>query len=319
MTMTDVHTKTWLNRTHAGDCCPLLRQMRFDGVRVQMCITSPPYFRLRSYLPEDHPDKPLEIGWQGTPQEYIHRLVEVFRMVREILTHDGTLWVVIGDTYAAHRSWQAPSTRGGVKHSAAQGAVGAMRPGDGLKSKDMIGIPWMLAFALRDDGWYLRQDIIWAKRNPMPESIKDRCTRSHEYLFLLSKRARYYFDHEAIREPVSVPRGPGNIFPVCEPPGERNSGRNANLRGSLHLIGPRALRHKRDVWMTTSKPFPGGHFAVFPESLVIPCILAGSRTGDTVLDPFMGSGTTAVAATRLQRQFIGCELNPSYLDLQHLR
>jgi site-specific DNA-methyltransferase (cytosine-N4-specific) len=152
----------------------------------------------------------------------------------------------------------------------------------------------------------------------MPESVTDRCTRAHEHVFLLSKRPRYYFDHEAIREPSSDPRGPGNIRPVRQPPGERASGANANLRGGLHKIVARAMRNRRDVWSIASRPFKGGHFAVFPQQLVTPCILAGSRPGDTVLDPFMGSGTTAAVAQRLGRHFIGCELNGSFIGLQHL-
>lgn len=305
----------WLDRTHAGDCRRLLRRMADDGVRVQMCLTSPPYFGLHRYLPESHPDAHLEIGRQDTPQQYIDSLVDAFRAVRDILSDDGTLWIVIGDTYAANRSAQVPSTRGGPKHSAAHGAAGRSRLGSGVKLKDMLGLPWALAFALRADGWYLRQEVIWHKLNPMPESVRDRCTCAHEHVFLLSKRPRYhYFDHEAIREPSVDPRGPGNVRPVRQPPG----GANANLRGGLHKILARALRNRRDVWSIASQPFKGSHFAVFPEQLVIPYILAGSRPGDTVLDPFMGSGTTAAVALRLQRHFIGCELNESFLDLQHL-
>lgn len=308
----------WLDRTHAGDCRQLLKRMHGDGVRVQMCVTSPPYFGLRSYLQDDHPDKHLEIGREVTARAYIRNLVEIFRAVREVLADDGTLWIVIGDTYAATRTWQAPSTRGGPKHAAAQQGAGGMRTGDGLKPKDMMGIPWELAFALRRDGWYLRQDIVWAKPNPMPESVSDRCTRSHEYLFLLTKNRRYYFDQDAIREPSADSRGPGNTRPVSASPGECVSSSNANLHGSLHKTGARSTRNSRDVWTIASKPFRGGHFAVFPVTLVTPCVLAGSRIGDTVLDPFMGSGTTAVAALRLQRHFIGCELNRSFIDLQHL-
>jgi site-specific DNA-methyltransferase (cytosine-N4-specific) len=303
-------SRDWLDRAHVGDCRDLLRQMNRDGVRIQMCVTSPPYFRLRNYLPNEHPDKGLEIGREDSPEAYLAHLVDVFSAVREILAEDGTLWIVIGDTYAARRGWQTPSTRGGPKHSPAQGASGEMRLADGLKAKDLIGIPWRLAFALREDGWFLRQDIIWAKANPMPESVSDRCTRSHEYVFLFSRNARYHFDQEALREPSACPRGSGNNRPARIPPGE-DGGR---LRANLHQIGPRATRHKRDVWMIASRPFTGNHFAVFPEELVTPCIRAGSRIGDTVLDPFMGSGTTGQVAARLGRHFIGCELNPAFLS-----
>ncbi|MCW5706913.1 site-specific DNA-methyltransferase [Shinella sp.] len=317
--MTAAARTVWLDQTHVGDCRDLLRQMADDGVQVQMCVTSPPYFRLRSYLLPDHPDKALEIGTEATPAEFVASLVDVFRQLRCILADDGTLWIVIGDTYAARRTWQAPSTRGGPKHAAAQAAVGGMQLGDGLKPKDLIGLPWMLAFALRGDGWYLRQSIIWAKPNPMPESVRDRCTRSHEYLFLFAKSSHYFFDHEAIREPSLDPRGPGNLCPVRQPPGENASGPNGNLRGRLHQIGARETRNRRDVWTISNRPFHGAHFAVFPDELVTPCILAGSRAGDAVLDPFMGAGTTAAAAERLGRRFIGCELNGSFLDLHRQR
>lgn len=315
--MTHADAQRWLNQTHVGDCRQLLRQMSVDGVRVQMCVTSPPYFRLRSYLPDDHPDKRLEIGRETTPEQYIKHLVEVFRGVRNVLSDDGTLWVVMGDTYAARRTRQASNTRGGPKHAPAQAASGPMRPPPGCKPKDLIGIPWMLAFALRDDGWYLRADIIWAKRNVMPESVTDRCTRAHEYLFLFAVRSRYYFDHVSIREPAVALRGPGNKRPVRIPPGER-TGTNANLRGNLHRIGPHTMRNRRDVWTIASRPSKGNHFAVFPDALIAPCILAGSRAGDVVLDPFMGSGTVAEAAVRLDRRFIGCELNRAYVDPQPL-
>ncbi|VFR30415.1 DNA modification methyltransferase [plant metagenome] len=293
----------------------LLRRMRADGVRVQSCVTSPPYFGLRIYLPPGHPRKHLEIGAQGTPEQYIRRLVQVFRAVRDLLADDGTLWIVIGDSYAARRSDQAASTRGNTKHGSVRAAVGAIRPHPDVKAKDLLGIPWTLAFALRRDGWYLRQSIIWHKPNVMPESVTDRCTRSHEHVFLLSKQARYYFDHEAIREPSVAPRGPGNLNPVRRPPYERSSG---SIRAGLHKIGARPLRNKRDVWTVATKAFKGGHFAVFPDRLIVPCVLAGTRIGDTVLDPFMGSGTTAAVALRLQRHFVGCELNRSFIDQQRL-
>ncbi len=308
----------WLDQTHAGDCLTLLARMRADGVRVQTCVTSPPYFGLRSYLPPQHHDKRLEIGAEGSPQQYIRRLVQVFRAVRQLLADDGTLWIVIGDSYNAGRNG---GHAGGGRQGSPAKYAGIHRSGanaPGLKPKDMIGIPWMLAFALRRDGWYLRQDLIWHKPNVMPESVTDRCTCSHEHIFLLSKHARYFFDHAAIREPSADPRGPGNLRPVRQPPGERASSANANLRGSLHKIGARAMRNKRDVWTVATRAFKGGHFAVFPERLIVPCILAGSRAGDTVLDPFIGSGTTGAVALRLQRHFIGCELVRSFIDPQRL-
>lgn len=310
--------RRWLGQTHGGDCLDLLERMRPDGVQVQTCVTSPPYFGLRSYLPPGHPDKHSEIGSCRTPEQYIERLVRVFRAVRDLLADDGTLWIVIGDSYAARRTYQAASTKGGAKHGAAQAAVGSVWTAGDVKAKDMLGIPWMLAFALRSDGWYLRQNLIWHKPNAMPESVADRCTRSHEHIFLLSKSPRYYFDQAAIREPSVDPRQPGTLRPVRKPPGERITGANANLRGSLHKIGARVMRNKRDVWTMGTRPFKGSHFAVFPDRLIVPCILAGSRSGDTVLDPFMGNGTTGAVALRLQRHFIGCELVRSFIDQQCL-
>jgi len=319
--MTCAFTTGWLDRTHVGDCRHLLRQMAFDGVVVNMCVTSPPYFRLRSYLPADHPDKIHEIGTETTPDAFIANLVSVFGTVRRLLAEDGTLWIVIGDSYAA--TGKSGGGRQGERWSAHGVQITGPRggrwspPPPGLKVKDLVGIPWMLAFALRRDGWYLRQDIIWAKPNPMPESVRDRCTRSHEYLFLLSKSRRYRFDPDVISEPSVDPRGPGNIRPVRQPPGERFSGPNGNLRGRLHQIRARTTRRKRDVWTIATRPSKGAHFAVFPDELVTTCILAGSRIGDVVLDPFMGAGTTALAAKRLGRRFIGCEMNPAFLDLHH--
>jgi site-specific DNA-methyltransferase (cytosine-N4-specific) len=321
--MTPAKASGWLDRTHIGDCRDLLRQITLDGVVANLCVTSPPYFRLRSYLPPDHPDKRLEIGTEATPAAFIASLVDVFRCVHRLLSSDGTLWIVMGDSYAA--TGKSGGGRQGERWNAYGAQVTGPRGGRwsppplGLKVKYLIGIPWMLAFALRRDGWYLRQDIIWAKPNPMPESVRDRCTRSHEYLFLLSKSRRYRFDPDAISEPSIDPRGPGNVRPVRQPPGERSSGPNGNLRGRLHQIGVRTTRRKRDVWTITTRPSSGDHFAVYPDELAATCILAGTRTGDVVLDPFMGAGTTALAAERLGRRFIGCELNPDFLDLHHQR
>lgn len=256
--MTPAKASGWLDRTHIGDCRDLLRQMTLDGVVANLCVTSPPYFRLRSYLPPDHPDKRLEIGTEATPAAFIASLVDVFRYVHRLLSSDGTLWIVMGDSYAA--TGKSGGGRQGERWNAYGAQVTGPRGGRwsppplGLKVKDLIGIPWMLAFALRRDGWYLRQDIIWAKPNPMPESVRDRCTRSHEYLFLLSKSRRYHFDPDAISEPSVDPRGPGNIRPVRQPPGERSSGPNGNLRGRLHQIGARTTRRKRDVWTIATRP-----------------------------------------------------------------
>ena len=274
---------------------------------VQMCVTSPPYFGLRDYGVEG------QLGLEPTPAEYIANMVEVFRSVRNVLKDDGTLWLNIGDSYAANRSYQVPSTKGGAKHGDSQsvGGKGATVP-DGMKAKDLIGIPWMLAFALRADGWYLRQDIIWSKPNPMPESVRDRCTKAHEYIFLLSKSERYFYDHEAIQEPAD----PANFR---ESRGIRRTPDGQADQSGFRCGRKYPMRNKRDVWSIAVKPYKGAHFATFPPALVEPCILAGSRPGDTVLDPFMGSGTTAAVALQQGRQYLGCELNPEYGPLQDAR
>lgn len=304
-----------LDHTHAGDCHQLLRQMHHDGVQVQMRMPRPPYFGLRSDLPDDHPDKHLEIGRQISVQEYIRDLVAVFRLVGELLADDGTLWLSLGDSPNARPGQRKGSDKAGMKQRTVRRSVAApSRHVTGLNPKGLIGNPWAFAFALHGDSWYLRQDIIWAKANPMRESVADRCTRSHEYLILPAKKPRYDFDHEAIRESSTVPSGPGNIRPFSTQLGERMSSGNADLRGSLQQIGARDTRDKRTVWSSTNKPLRCTHFAMLPENLVTPCTLAGSGVSDTVFDPFMGSGTTAEAALCLLRQFIDCELNRSFID-----
>jgi DNA modification methylase len=300
-----------MNRIEIGDCRDTMRRWAQQGVKAQMCVTSPPYFGLRDYGHEG------QIGLEKTPDEYIAAMVEVFRCVRDVLADDGTLWLNIGDSYAstAPGTRNAPQTKGS-KTSPEQ--WGNFRPdlrAHGLKPKDLIGIPWMLAFALRADGWYLRQDIIWHKPNPMPESVRDRCTKAHEYIFLLSKSDRYYFDHESIKEQAKVSsegiRFGGSKY------GDSNDPKHATKSGNVSKEYERA--NKRSVWTVATQPYSGAHFATFPPALIEPCILAGSRLADIVLDPFMGSGTTAQVAQQLGRQYIGCELNPQYLSLQSER
>lgn len=277
---------------------------------VQTCVTSPPYFGLRDY---GHGG---QIGLEETPEEYVRKLVEVFREVKRVLKDDGTLWLNIGDSYAANRTYQVPSTKGGPKHSDSQaaGGKGSVVP-DGMKPKDLIGIPWMLAFALRADGWYLRQDIIWHKPNPMPESVKDRCTKAHEYVFLLSKSERYFFDAEAMKEPSAQPERAGKLersFSTGKP--------DAVLRQDVGRAVMRTeTRNRRSVWTVATRPYKGAHFATFPPALIEPCILAGSRPGDIVLDPFGGSGTTAQVAAQHGRNALLCELNGDYVGLIHER
>jgi DNA modification methylase len=306
-----------MNRIEIGDCRDTMRRWAQQGVKAQMCVTSPPYFGLRDY---GHPG---QIGLEPTPEAYIAEMVEVFRCVRNVLADDGTLWLNIGDSYAGGNmggSWREGSARadGDVRddgHSRrnrnGNGAV------SGCKPKDLIGIPWMLAFALRADGWYLRQDIIWHKPNPMPESVRDRCTKAHEYIFLMSKSERYFFDSEAMKEPVTA----STVSRLAQDvDGQRGSDRvPGKTNGPMKAVGNGETRNRRSVWTVATQPYSGAHFATFPPALIEPCILAGSRPADIVLDPFMGSGTTAQVAQQLGRQYIGCELNPQYLSLQSER
>lgn len=303
---------TMPNFIEFGDCREIMRDWKTEGLQAQMCVTSPPYFGLRDYGHE------RQIGLEQTPEEYIAAMVEVFRCVRDVLADDGTLWLNIGDSYAANRAYQVPSTKGGPKHSDSQsaGGKGSTVP-DGMKPKDLIGIPWLLAFALRADGWYLRQDIIWHKPNPMPESVRDRCTKAHEYIFLLSKSERYFFDSEAMKEPVSA----STVSRLAQDvENQRGSNRvPGKTNGPMKAVGNGETRNRRSVWTIATRPYKGAHFATFPPALIEPCILAGSRAGDIVLDPFMGSGTTAAVALQHGRRFLGCELNEDYAALQEER
>ena len=275
-----------------------------EGVKVQTCITSPPYFGLRDYGHEG------QIGLESEVGDYVRNLVDVFALVRDLLCEDGTLWLNLGDSYSG--SGKGPSKSLNGEHHHLEHKHSKIVP-DGLKPKDLIGVPWRVAFALQDFGWYLRQDIICHKPNPMPESVKDRCTKNHEYIFLLSKKPKYYFDNESIKEPVKEDWGTR----------DRSNGKYHNEGSGLSphsgLEKSYETANKRSVWTVTTKPFTGAHFAVFPEDLIEPCIMAGSRQGDIVLDPFMGSGTTAQVAQHLGRQYLGCELNPEYEKLQHQR
>ena len=287
-----------------GDCRDIMRRWASEGVKAQTCVTSPPYFGLRDY---GHPG---QIGLEDTPEEYIAAMVEVFRCVRDVLADDGTLWLNIGDSYAPNWSSRRAKGGGGFKdEDDAPRERWTRLPG--YKPKDLIGIPWMLAFALRSDGWYLRQDIIWHKPNPMPESVRDRCTKAHEYLFLLSKSERYFYDAEAILEDAKWERW-GDQTVIKEQQGTAKWIGNKS-KAELQAIGK---KNRRSVWTVATQPYDGAHFATYPPALIEPCILAGSRPGDTVLDPFMGSGTTAQVAQNLGRKAIGCELNPQYVTLQ---
>ncbi len=302
-----------MNRVFFGDCRHTMRDLIAQGIKAQMCVTSPPYYGLRDYGVDG------QIGMELSPDEYVTAQVEVFRLVRGMLHDNGVLWLNLGDSYAANRTYQVASTKGGPKHGVGQssGGKGSTVP-QGLKPKDLIGIPWRVAFALQADGWYLRQDIIWHKTNPMPESVRDRCTKSHEYMFLLSKSERYFFDSEAIKEPAVSEKPAGNKRHKYVDAYSAGVGEEHRTKaGLLSLSGVKfEKRNRRSVWTVTSKPYAGAHFATFPPALIEPCILAGSRAGDIVLDPFMGSGTTAQVALQHGRQYIGCELNQEYEALQ---
>ena len=289
-----------------GDCRETLKNVTNSS--VQMCVTSPPYYGLRDYGGEKN-----QIGQEQTPEQFIDELVKVFREVKRTLKDDGTLWLNIGDSYYNYRPSKGKSypkqTVSKTKQDLPDYSSKRNNKLSNLKEKDLIGIPWMLAFALRADGWYLRQDIIWHKPNPMPESVKDRCTKSHEYIFLLSKNKKYYYDNEAIKEPVKQDWGTRN----------RVNGKYHNSGSGLQphsgLTKSYTTKNKRSVWSVTNKPYKHAHFATFPPDLIIPPILAGSKKGDIVLDPFMGSGTTGMVAKEHGRYFIGCELHADYKEL----
>lgn len=298
-----------------GDCRETLKTL--PEKCVDTVVTSPPYYGLRDYNHEE------QIGQEQQPEDFVNELVAVFREVRRVLKDEGTVWLNLGDSYAGsgkNRNGDGSINEKGLdsKQGTSLGTVqGNLKPLKaheiGLKPKDLIGIPWMVAFALRADGWYLRQDIIWSKPNPMPESVRDRCTKSHEYIFLLSKSKKYYYDHEAIKVPVKQDWGTR----------DRTNGKYHNegtgLQPHSGLTKSYEKANKRSVWNVTAKPFKGAHFATYPPELIEPCILAGCPEGGTVLDPFGGSGTTAGVAYLHDRNSILCELNPEYAELVERR
>lgn len=345
-----------LSAHYTGDCRALLRQL--PPACVQTCICSPPYWGLRDY------DTPGQIGLETSPQEYVRELVKVFRAVRRKLKEDGTLWLNLGDSYAGSRS--VPQGESGemadrtvAVHRAMRSRTKGVDPKNrrkgagsndspnrlrhlGLKHKDLVGIPWMVAFALRDDGWYLRSDVIWSKPNPMPESVTDRPTKAHEYLFLFAKSEAYYYNADAIREPCSwggqhrnitdpmqsaVPGAPahsglrksGNKERKQRSENGENRDRNTNQTFGVPWDDKDGMRNKRSVWTVTPTPYPGEHFATYPPALIEPCVLACSRVGDLVLDPFFGSGTTGEVAEKHERRWIGFDINPKYERLAKQR
>ena len=270
---------------------------------VNTCITSPPYWGLRNYQEEE------QLGLEDTPEEFVESLVKVFREVKRVLRDDGTVWLNLGDTYCGtgHKgNYTDPKHKEGRNGQ----KIALNNKIDGLKSKDLVGIPWRVALALQQDGWYLRQDIIWHKPNPMPESVTDRCTKSHEYIFLLSKNAKYYFDNESIKE--------DSVTIIKKRTRKTGTGVDSNI-GNKGSAGNNGKRNKRSVWTVPTKPFKGAHFATFPPDLIEPCVLAGCPEGGTVLDPFGGAGTTGLVAQQHNRDSILIELNPDYIEIAEKR
>lgn len=318
-----------------GDCREILKTIETETINC--CITSPPYYGLRDY------GEDKQIGLENTPEKYIEQLADVFDEIKRVLKADGTLWLNIGDSYAGSGKGGAnyPDNAMYYKQGTNTGSLTekGIRPyrSEVIKPKDMIGIPWMLAFELRRRGWYLRQDIIWSKPNPMPESVKDRCTKSHEYIFLLSKSDHYYFDAEAIAEPVAdstLRRLNQNID------GQNGSFAYGKTNGNMKAVASRyggkkytehkedffrtksgkmyeyrAKRNKRDVWTVSTKAYKGAHFATFPEDLIEPCVLAGCPKAGIIIDPFAGTSTTGVVCKRYGREFIGIEINKEYCTM----
>ncbi len=322
----------WLNKILLGNAPDVL--MELPDKSINCCVTSPPYWGLRDYRVEG------QLGLEKTPEEYVQKMVDLFREVRRVLRDDGTLWLNLGDSYASSGGIAQPhrdgrrgigkrGTRGTQGYSAAGG--GFTKPSainSGLKPKDLVGIPWRVAFALQADGWYLRSDIIWHRPNPMPESVTDRPTKAHEYIFLMSKRERYYYDADAIKEDClsgpsdikkmleSLPRIGGKHKILTDPLLKASSLTNI---GQKRAVGDPSGRNKRSVWTVATQPFKEAHFATFPPKLIEPCILAGCPDGGIVLDPFMGAGTTGVVCANLGRNYIGIELNPEYIHIANER
>lgn len=303
-------------KLHLGDCLEVMRGM--EAQSVHCVVTSPPYYGLRDYGHEG------QIGLEETPEQYVAKLVAVFREVRRVLRDDGTVWLNLGDSYVSSATGSNGANACMLEGGRKTQIEASKRPdklGFGLQSKNLIGIPWRVAFALQADGWYLRQDIIWHKPNPMPESVTDRCTKAHEYIFLLSKSARYYYDHEAVKEPATSYN--------AEHSARTKTG--ANIKGNMSERGvtrtteglnakpqwekTKEARNRRSVWTVSTKPYKEAHFATYPPELITPCILAGCPVGGVTLDPFNGSGTTGEVAILNGRRYVGIELNTEYLHL----
>lgn len=305
------------NEILTGDALTVLRTLPDES--VQCCVTSPPYWGLRDYGMGE------QLGREGKPAEYVARLVEVFAEVRRVLAGDGTLWMNLGDCYANDGKWGGSSS--GKRANGLHGAtgIGRGRRDTGLKAKDLVGIPWAVAFALREDGWYLRADIVWHKPNPMPEPVQDRPTKAHEYLFLLSKSERYFYDAGAIAEPIApatasdLRRFAPKVRDYEAAAVAFGEGTSASRRNAGNAFGEGDTRNARSVWSIAVSSYDDAHFATFPDEIPRRCILAGSRVGDVVIDPFTGSGTTCAVADAHQRGYIGIELNPEYAAMARRR
>jgi DNA modification methylase len=323
----------------------LIELRKFPDESVNCCVTSPPYWGLRDY------GVPGQLGLERTPEEYVARMVEVFREVRRVLRNDGTLWLNLGDSYAAARSYQVRQSLQGEYEIGERYSSRPVHIPDGLKPKDLVGIPWRVAFALQADGWWLRQDIIWAKPNPMPESVRDRCTKAHEYIFMLTKSARYCYDQAAVKTPlakashVRLGQDVAAQAGSCRVPGKTNGPMKAvsfggakgrdykenikpddpNYRagseqwGRNYVPTPDLCANLKSVWEIVTLPFREAHFATFPPEIPERCIKAGCPKGGTVLDPFFGAGTTGLVAMRLGREFIGIDLNEKYCEMAKKR
>ena len=289
-----------------GDCIEKLKELPEKSINT--CVTSPPYYALRNYKMDG------QVGVEETPDDYVQKIVQVFREVRRVLKDDGTIWINLGDSYAGSGGAgnQFDQIENGLSPYKQTGS-----PKDiGLKPKDLIGIPWRVAFALQADGWYLRSDIIWHKPNPMPESVKDRPTKSHEYIFLMSKNRTYYYDQESIKTPVKQENMKGT---TTHKRSTKDWGDGTGVKTHNGFDKSYDMANKRDVWTVPTDKFEGQHFATFPKELIKPCILAGCPEGGTVLDPFNGSGTTCIVSLQNNRKYIGIELNPEYCIIAHKR
>lgn len=300
---------------HTGDALQVLKTLPDESVNC--IVTSPPYYGLRDYGVDG------QIGLEETPEQFIEKLTAVFHEAKRVLRSDGTLWVNMGDSYAGSGKGMNADGSRNIQSKLQQTNAGSFKGGltskyqtDQIKPKDLIGIPWMLAFSLRADGWYLRQDIIWHKPNVMPESVTDRCTKCHEYIFLLSKSREYYYDAGSIAEPCKEEYESRYKYPLYN---EKSNIRPTGHQNTFGMKEWHDKRNKRDVWTVTNNPYKGAHFATYPEDLIVPCILAGCPRGGVVLDPFNGSGTTGVVAVKNERNYIGIELNPAYVEMAEER